>query len=360
MNEVEIGAFLRRELEGPRFLECVEHIGGCDDCRGKLAQRKDLAAAKLQLEGDLSPFVEHISEEEVQQYVTGRLSLDRIREIDGHLAQCSHCAAEIRDLKDFATAQPTRTFSPPRWFMVAASAALVVVVIAFVSLRPPRDVVSLNDEPERISLDEHGILNGVGTLAPDEKELVKQALIQQRLSFPASLLELQEQPGTLMGIVESAPFRLEAPVGTAVRSNRPTLSWTADSESAGYKVTIKDQNAGTAIESDLLQTTSWTIPRALDESHVYVWQVASLRKDNNEIVAPQPPAAPAKFVVLDSSANSKLQQLPPSHLVRAVLYANAGLLDDANQELDVVQKANPQSALVQHLLDQVRQTRASQ
>lgn len=359
MNEVEIGAFLRRELEGPRFLECVEHIGVCDDCRRKFAQRKDLAAAKLQLESNLSPLVEHISEQEIQRYVTGRLSLARICEIDGHLAECSQCAAEIRDLRDFVAAQPMRAFSLPRWFMVAASAALVAVVIVVVSLRRPRDVVSLNDGSGRISLDEHGILNGVGALGSDEKELVKQALIQQRLSFPAPILALQEQRGTLMGSVEPAPFRPEAPIGTAVRSNRPTLSWTADPESAGYKVTMKDQDAGTLIQSGLLRTTSWTVPRDLEGSHIYVWQIASLHNDNKEVVAPQPPAAPAKFVVLDSAANSKLQQLPPSHLVRAVLYANAGLLDDANEELDVVRKANSQSALVQHLLDQVRQTRAN-
>lgn len=361
MNEVEIGAFLRRELEGPRFLECVEHIGVCDDCCRKLAQRKDLAAAKLQLESDLSPLVEHISEQEIQQYVTGRLSLGRIREIDGHLAQCSQCAAEIRDLRDFVAAQSMHAFSPPRWFLVAASAALIAIVIAFaLPHRRRHDLASLNDGPGRVSLDEHGILNGVGALGSDEKELVKQVLIQQRLSFPASLLALQEQPGTLMGPVESAPFRLEAPIGTAVRSHRPTLSWTADPESAGYKVTVKDQDTGTLIQSGLLQTTSWTVPRDLERSHVYVWQIASLRNDNTEVIAPQPPAAPAKFVVLDSSANSKLQQLPPSHLVRAVLYANAGLLDDANQELDVVRRANPQSALVQHLLDQVQQIRARQ
>ena len=359
MNEVEIGAFHRRELEGQRFVECVEHIAVCDDCRGKLALRKDLVAAKLQLENDLTPLVEHISEKEVQQYVTGRLSVGRIREIDGHLARCSQCAAEIRDLRDFVATQPTRAFSPPRWFMVAASAALVAIVIAFVSLRRPHDVVSLNDGQGRISLDEHGVLNGAGALGSDEKELVKRALIQQRLSFPASLVELQEQPGTLMGVVQSAPFQLGAPIGTAVRSNRPALSWNADPESAGYKVTVKDQNAGTVIQSGLLQTTSWTIPRDLEGSHIYVWQVASLRS-NKEVIAPQPPAAPAKFMVLDASANSKLLQLPPSHLVRAVLYANAGLLDDAYQELDVVQKANPQSALVQHLSDQLRQTRASQ
>lgn len=114
-------------------------------------------------------------------------------------------------------------------------------------------LTQLNDGPGRITVDEHGIMNGVGGLGSDEKELVKQALIQQRLSFPASLVALQEQPGTLMGSVESAPFRLEAPIGTAVRKNRPTLSWTADPESAGYKVTVKDQNAGTMLQSGLLQ-----------------------------------------------------------------------------------------------------------
>jgi len=360
MSDVEIGAFLRRELEGPRFLECVEHIASCDACRRKLARGHDLAATKLRLERDLSPLVEHVNEEEVQQYVAGRLSLARIREIDGHLTRCPQCAAEIRDLRNFVTSQSTSVFFLPKWFMVGASATLVAIIIAVVSLRRAPEVVSLNDGAGRITLDAHGNLRGVGPLGPDEENIVKQALLQQKLPFPASLQALQEQPGTLMGSEELAPFRLETPVGTAVQNVRPTLSWTADPESAGYRVTIKDENTGEVIQSLLIQATSWTTSRDLERGHVYVWQVISSRRRGQEAIAPNPASPPAKFIVLDTSMNSKLQKLPPSHLVRAVLYANAGLVDDANRELTELQKLDSQSPVVRNLLEQVRRTRANE
>ena len=83
----------------------------------------------------------------------------------------------------------------------------------------------------------------------------------------------------------------------------------------------------------------------------------SSRKNGEEVIAPRPPAAAAKFIVLDKSTIFKLQHLPSSHFVRAVLYANAGLMDDANRELAAVREANPQSQLVRNLSDQLRQAR---
>jgi hypothetical protein len=127
-----------------------------------------------------------------------------------------------------------------------------------------------------------------------------------------------------------------------------------------YIVTVKDQNSGEVVKSSLLKTTYWTVPTDLERSHTYIWQVVSSRKHGEEVIAPPPLAPAAKFIVLDESTNSKLQHLPPSHLVRAVLYADAGLLDDANRELTMLQNANPKSSLVRNLSDQLRQARSSE
>jgi Tfp pilus assembly protein PilF len=48
-----------------------------------------------------------------------------------------------------------------------------------------------------------------------------------------------------------------------------------------------------------------------------------------------------------------------SHLTLGVLYAQAGLLDDAEHELRALLRANPQSALAQKLLRSVRAKRRS-
>lgn len=356
INDAEIGALRRRELEGPRFLECMEHIVVCDSCRARLARTENLASAELRIQGELRPLVEHIPEEEVQQYVSGRLRPARVDEIEGHLARCSQCAEEIRDLRNFAASlHPVRTFFARREFMALAAAVLVVVAITFLSLLRPREIVVMNDASGTVTLDQHGTLNGVGFLGPDQQNAVRLALTEKRLSFPASLQSMHEEPGTLMGPVQSSPFQLEAPIRTIVRNNRPTLFWTSDSESTGYKVTVKDQNTGEIKRSPLLQVTSWTVSDSLDRGHTYLWQVVSAHKNGEEVVAPQPPSPPAKFIILDTTTDSKLQQLPSSHLARAILYANAGLLDDADKELRILQAENPQSTLVQSFVKQLRQ-----
>src|ERR1700751_3103233 len=102
LTDAEVTGFLRHELASSRLLECAEHIGECDTCRDKLASRQDLAAAMLQVQRALNPFVEHVHEDELQEYISGQLSLARIREIDGHLTKCAQCVEEVRDLRNFA------------------------------------------------------------------------------------------------------------------------------------------------------------------------------------------------------------------------------------------------------------------
>ena len=46
-----------------------------------------------------------------------------------------------------------------------------------------------------------------------------------------------------------------------------------------------------------------------------------------------------------------------SHLTLGLLYAEAGLLDEAEQEFRSLQKSNPDSALVQKLLTQINKLR---
>jgi len=364
MNDAEITAFRHRDLNGPRFLECADHIEHCDACREKLARQADLAAARSQFEQDLAPFVDHISDDEIQLYVSGQLGLTRIRELDGHLARCAQCADEVRDLTAFVGSLNSRRtfFLAPRFLTgVGVAAAMLIVALAtFIWLRQPSQVVALNDASGKLALDAHGRLTGAGPLDADQQRTVVQVLTQQKLSLSASLQPIRGTSSALMGAAERPLFRLVSPLGTVVQSSRPTLLWTTVPESTGYKVVVKDESVNARVESPLLHTTSWTVPTDLERSHTYVWQVVCSRKVGGDVIAPEPPASPARFIVLDESTNAKLQHLPPSHLVRAVLYANAGLLDDANRELNALEKVNPESPLLRSLRDQLQQLHTSE
>src|SRR5215813_11373302 len=109
MSDSEINVFLRRELEDSRLLQLADHIAECEICREKLARQKDALPAQTSIEQDLHKLADHITEEELQQYVTGKLDLARIRAIDGHLQRCSQCAAEVGDLRNFVTSLPVAT-----------------------------------------------------------------------------------------------------------------------------------------------------------------------------------------------------------------------------------------------------------
>jgi len=362
MNDQERGAFVQHRLEGPRFLECALHIAECDTCREKLAREQDINGMQKRLEAYLSPFVDHVPENEIGLYVSGRLGPQRIREIDGHLERCAQCAQEVRDLRKFTGAlrPPGTFFFLPKKFMTGAAvaAALVVGIVVFMVFWRPSEVVSLNDISGRVSLDSHGAVRGTGTLERDQQNTVRQAMSEQKLSFPDSLKALHGEGGTLMGATETIPFRLESPIGTVVQGIRPAMSWTSDPESMGYTVTLKDQDSGEVVSSPPLKTTFWIVSTDLERGHTYVWQVVSSRKRREEVIAPSPLAPVAKFNVLDDRTNSKLQHLPPSHFVRAVLYANVGLLDDADRELTALRNANPESLLVRNLADQLRRARS--
>lgn len=80
-------------------------------------------------------------------------------------------------------------------------------------------------------------------------------------------------------------------------------------------------------------------------------------KDGQEFKAPRPPAPQARFRILDQAKANELAKArrayPSSHLTLGLLYAQAGLLKEAEQELRVLQKANPDSEIARSLLNQV-------
>jgi hypothetical protein len=160
--------------------------------------------------------------------------------------------------------------------------------------------------------------------------------------------------GTLMGGPgEGVAFALLSPVGTVVESDRPTFRWRPLNGAINYSVTIHDSNFNPVATSPSLGGTEWTIPRPLQRGTVYSWQVTAL-KDGNEITSPTPPAPEAKFKVLEQAKADEIERAKQtsgfSHLVLGILYAQGGLLDEAEREFVALLGVNPNSPVVQKLL----------
>jgi len=128
-------------------------------------------------------------------------------------------------------------------------------------------------------------------------------------------------------------FKIVRPFATAIDVDRPTFSWTALDGATNYTVSIFDAKLHLVRSSEPLTDTRWRIPDRLKAGIVYTWTVTA-RKDGHDIVAPAPPAR-AEFRLLETLKLIKLNDLvrrTESHAARGVLYAKAGLLDEAERE----------------------------
>jgi len=156
---------------------------------------------------------------------------------------------------------------------------------------------------------------------------------------------------------QKTDFAVLEPAGIVVMSDRPTFRWTKMNGATSYIVEIYDEQFQQVATSLNITTNSWTPPQAFSRGKVYSWQVKASH-DGEEVTTPRPPAPQAKFRVLEQAKTSELARAQraysSSHLTMGLLYADAGLLKEAEQELRLVQKANPDSDLARNLLRQVQ------
>jgi len=223
----------------------------------------------------------------------------------------------------------------------------------------PAVVAQLNDGSRILTLDQQGNLSGADDLAPAHQELLKKALTGGRIEKSSQLQGLSRPPSSLMGSDDGKnSFAVLEPLGNVMLTNRPTFRWTALEDATGYVVEVFDEKFNPVTASPQLTALTWTT--TLPRGHVYSWQVKAM-KDGQEITSPRPPAPQAKFRVVDQSKANELENArrahPTAHLTLGVLYADAGLLREAEQEFRLRQKENPSSELARNLLRQVQSLR---
>jgi len=223
----------------------------------------------------------------------------------------------------------------------------------------PPLVAQLNDGGGQVILDRKGKLSGVDYLPPAYQRMLKDSLTSQRVEKSALLAGLHRPESSLMGGGQNNKFSVIGPVGKVLQSNRPTFAWSPLEGATGYVVEVYDEAFNLVATSPQLASNAWT-SQPLKSGGVYSWQVKAT-KDGQEFKAPRPPAPQAKFRTLDSATVSELQQArrayASSHLTLGLLYARAGLLDEAEREFRALQRANPGSAVVRKLLSEVRKLR---
>ncbi|MGH9752827.1 MAG: hypothetical protein ACREA2_08580 [Blastocatellia bacterium] len=352
----------------------------------------------------------HLTFEQTADYVDGTLAGGELRIAKDHLTGCGQCAAAVNDLRAFknqVAPELDREYRPspahvvtenrrrrlvaalfsllpksPALVFGSAMATLLLIATGWliwrasqergtkrdITVTPPSPTVSptstpeggaalaqLNDGRGQIILDREGKLSGVDNLPPAYRQMIKGALTTQQLEKSPLLAELaQPDRSTLRsGDNQGNEFSVINPIGKVMLSDRPTFHWSPLEGATDYIVEVYGAKFNLVASSSRLTGVSWMAPHSLKRGGIYSWQVKAIKGDE-EFVSPRPPAPQTKFRILDEDRANELvrarRAYASSHLTMALLYAQAGLLDEAEQEFRALQKANPNSAISRRLL----------
>jgi anti-sigma factor RsiW len=414
LTQKQIEDYSQNRLHAAELLAASDHLAECEACRTRVEARVNIDAGFFALHEET--FAEngqasaHLTSAQTAEYVDENLSGEELQLASDHVNSCEQCALAVTDLRafrneiapsldrEYGPAQVTPAVFRQSWrerfvslfrvspvpaFGGAALAVFFVMFIGWVVWRSPSEekrevvvvvptpslqpspsvapsaevqpepvpvVAQLNDGAGVVSVDRDGKLSGADNLPPSYQELVKKALTSQRIERSSQLQELTRPPSSLMGANDQGQeFSVIDPAGTVLLSDRPSFRWSKFEGATGYVVEIYDDQFKLVTSSPEITTLSWTATQSLPRGRVYSWQVKAI----NDGQAPQ-----AKFRVLDQAKANELAKAKraygSSHLTLALLYAQAGLLREAEQELRILQKANPESEIVRRLLRQLR------
>ena len=341
LSDSQILRFREHASSPGELLTTDDHLAQCAQCRTRAFEQRRL------------PIGEHLAFEQLAEYVDQAAGLLERQKVLAHTRICSVCAAELDDLEQFRARMqkpPSRTgglmtlWGRPDLAAAAASIVLAVVVSAWWML--------LGRSPQTPDV-----------LTADERHDVQEAVNTGDIPFEQPLAILRGTDRALLGSTDNptAPVHLE-PVGEWVRQTTPVLQWATLPGATRYSVELFDDHLNRVQQSLPLQQSQWQVATALERGRVYLWQVTVTFADGRVVSLPRPPAPEARFGVLSVARVSELERVesasPDAYLDLGALYARAGLLKDAEQELLKIGPMDADFERSQRLLVAVTRLRA--
>ena len=158
-------------------------------------------------------------------------------------------------------------------------------------------------------------------------------------------------------------FRLHGPFATAVPDVSPRFSWTPVANATAYRIHLQATTGDATVTSAELPpaTTEW-VPATgiLRPGAVYGWKLQALRDGQVAAEAPVPPEPEARFRVLEDEERRKWEgersTVGDSNLLRGIVAARAGLLEEAATEFRALGRQNPRAERARIFLEQVDTT----
>jgi len=420
LSEEQIRRYRKRENPPEELLRVDDHISQCAPCRELLSSASELRAAlqsgeTLSLRGQLrqsnsarsepadkgghlnemsravhnsAPESEHLSYEQLETYVDGKMPRADRDVAEAHLESCRPCSEDVRDLNtfrvEFEGSRERRKIgwwahiaSPrlaPRSAAFALAMAVVIVLVVAVGRRRLAPAPAIpdtgvaNSDGAQPSLTGRGnsnstpVLLGLAELPPADRIAVVQAAGQERIKSPDVLAGLQDPRETLLSESAEIPsFEVLQPLGEVVLDARPVFRWQPSAGADSYSVTIFDAKLNPVQTSATLRVTQWMAARALKRGQLYLWQVTAKLRTGESVSSPAPPNPEARFLVLAQEKADKFLQFrtvhPEAHLTLGILYAQAGVLGEAKKELEQLSHGDPNYDLAQKLLNSIQEIR---
>jgi hypothetical protein len=365
----------------------------------------------------LTSLREHLTVEELTRFVDGALPSEELQVAEDHLTCCEECNLMVEDLQAFKDQVTTgfgrnhypsghRAQDESRWrrlFTVwprlwpdslvfgTALAACLLAVMSWLVWREWREgsaeqkvsnipssagvstpdspntapgsesslIVRLNDGDGEVTLDREGKLSGLAQLSLAGRQIVERALTTQSIEGSPLLSDLTRPDGTSRGSGNrSEEFSVIEPVGEVTITDRPTFRWSPLTGATSYTVEVYDESLRQVAVSQPVTGHTWTATQPLKRGRIYAWLV---KTSNNGRVKVSPPAQEARFRILDRARLEELsnarRDYGSSHLALGLLYAQAGVLDEAEREFTALQRANPKSEIVNRFLMRIRKMR---
>lgn len=416
LSTKEIRGYLLRTLTRDDFDRVGEHVHSCASCyQDFLAELQ----ARFPIEIDLDELAGlkgwHLEGEELAAYVEGRMDELNFECASLHLEECSSCMEKTSAVFEDRLENPrmgtsARRKEPSTWSryipsvlstslprLRLAGAAVLFFALALIAwavlqskseksqlagARPPETVspdptlhqptVPVQPGPGVGSDIDHKIdvalpgqlpANSQEHGAGRQEDEIERALIAKNLAMPPAIEMLDRTPAIAVrgNRASIQSFTIVRPFTTLINNDRPTFCWTALSGDTSYTVSVYDADLHLVETSEPLQETQWSMPDRLEAGIVYTWTVTAL-KDGQEIIAPASPAR-AEFKILGKPELRKLNRMvrkTASHAARGVLYAGAGLLDEAEKEFQIHLSLRPADERVKTLLQVVKSWRGAE
>jgi len=403
LTETEVSLFRERAIKPAERKRIDSHVAECESCLRRILPSEDTALVYSELteallpDGSDEPF--HLSNADLRRYANG--SIDRADRVifESHLDICDQCSKAVQ----------VHTAGPPSWRVafqftpVRAAAVLSVVaclVLAFVvwqrwhsrvvdqtvqknptqtpsgtsvsgSPTPaqagtPKDptseqfALSLEDNGRKVQLDKSGKLTGLEELPEASSSLVRSVLTTKNLSKPEVLDQLTAPSITLLDPTAGEnKFSLLGPSGTVIATDQPNFRWQALAGAESYTISVFDADFNRVTRSAPQTGTQWTSTK-LQRGIIYSWEVVAVR-NGQEVRSPVAPAPRAQFKVLEAEKLRELTRLkqhsPISHLTLGLTYARFGLIAEAEGQLQILARENPNSPVATKLLRTVQEWR---